>query len=365
MNGGRFHPWAWIVWTTGVCVTAVVTRNPWYQGLLWTALLMDLWFLPATHPSGSSWRHLLWVAGGTAGLSAVFNVLIVHEGRVILFRLPAQWPLVGGPITAEALMYGLATGLSLVTVITLFALFQREMPPSQWLRVVPGFMYLGGMVTAIGLAFFPATWQAARDIYDAQRLRGHRFHRVWDYAALVAPLLVDSLERSLQLAEALTARGFGAHVRPWSSRSRVAVQAALWVSLAALATGAFLRTYRPAQPWGAALLWGGVTALLLLFYLQGRRVRRTRYRRWYWRRRDTLLAAGGAALLLSTLAVRLVYPEAWFYYPYPPYSPWPEFRWFPGITLLLAALPAWLAPAAKVHPQTTGTSERPIVGERL
>lgn len=357
-----FHPWAWLAWTAGVGLTAVLTRNPLYLAILMAGLLVDWMVLSEGRTRERPWSSLLRVAIWIAAISTAFNALVVHEGRVVLFRLPTRWPVIGGPITGEAVLYGFTTGLSLVTLVTLFAVFQLEMPPSQWLRVIPGFLYVGGVVTAIGIAFVPATWRAAQDIYDAQRLRGHRFRRVWDYWALVTPLLVDSLERSLQLAEAMTVRGFGAHLRPWSSRTQVAVQLGLWLCLAGLASGAFLRAYWPAQPAGTALLWVSSAGLLLLFHMQGRRVKRSRYRRWYWRHRDTALLCGGILLLLTGLGTRLLAPHLWFYYPYPPYPFWPEFRWFPGGMLVLAALPAWIAGISQpteTANRLTGQGERP------
>ena len=339
---GRFHPWAWLIWTLGVLTPALLTRNPLYHAVLIAALALDVWALTAGRQQWTEGKPLLSLWGWLVGVTVALNVMMVHQGRYVLITLPREWPLIGGPWTLEAALFGIATGLSLVTLLLVFVVFTTEMSSAQWLRLVPGFLYTAGVVTSIGIAFVPATWQAARDIYDAQRLRGHRFRRWTDYAPLITPLLVDSLERAVQLAEAMAARGFGAHLRPWSWAQRIAFQVGLWLSLSAILIGAFVRAYWPQAVVGNVLLVLGGTALMVLFYLQNRRVQRVRYRRWYWRWQDTLLFLSGIVLGGGSVLTRLLDPRAWLYYPYPPYSPWPDFQWWPGGLLLLALVPAWL-----------------------
>ncbi len=343
-----FHPYAWTLWFLAVVTTALMTRNPLYQGVLALALTLNLWALRRPSQAWQGWRWVLRLALWLAGFSVAVNVLTVHHGRHVLLVLPRTWPVIGGPLTLEALLFGLATALSLLTLLLAFAVYNLEMTPARWLRLTPGFLHTAGVITAIAVAFVPGTWQAARDIYDAQRLRGHRFRRLTDYTPLLAPLLVDSLERSVQLAASMAARGFGAGVRPLPAWGRVILQGMLIAGLLALALGAFGRAYG-LNAWGTPLLVTGAAILLGVFYAQQRRVLRRAYRRWLWRPRDVLLALGSGLLLVIALGLRWRAPEVWLYYPYPPYAPWPDFRWVPGVFLLVAALPAWLAPTPPVQ----------------
>ncbi len=356
----RFHPLAWVLWFVAVLLPATLTRNPLYLSVLLAALALDLWWLNGRSLNPRGWGHFLYLALWLVLLTPLFNVLTVHYGEHVWAELPRSWPVVGGPLTLEALLFGLSGGLSLLTLLVAFATFNLEMPASRWVRLVPPALFQAGLITSIAVTFVPATVSAAREIYDAQRLRGHRFRRLTDYTPLFAPLVVDSLERSVQLAQSMTARGFGANLKPLPASRRLLFQVGTLGALLLMLVGLFLPILSPrARALSTPLVLASVFALVLIFILQGRRVCRTFYRRWYWRRRDTLLALGSALLIGVTLLTRLMSPRTWLYYPYPPYSIVPTFALVPGVFLLLAALPALLAPSLSQPADAMHVKARP------
>ncbi len=339
-----FHPWAWLIWFVAALMPILFTRNPLYLSVIVLAQGINLSAL-ATSSDLRGWRPFLLLILWILPISTLFNVLTVHYGDHVWARLPRSWPVIGGPLTGEAVLFGLASGLNVLALILTFATFNADMPPGRWLRLVPAAFFQAGLVTAIAVTFVPATVAAARDIYQAQRLRGHRFQRITDYAPLFAPLVVDSLERSVQLAQSMAARGFAAAIHPPSRTRRLLLQGGVWLSLVLVLLSLILSLLHAGDlrlRRGMLLLAGGT--FLIILYGYGRGVRRTRYRRWYWRPRDTLLVLGSMVLLLVTVTTREVAAQRWFYYPYPPYPLLPDFRWIPGIMLTLIALPALLRP---------------------
>ena len=338
-----FHPVAWLAWLAAAALPALSTRNPFYLSLILLAAAVVYAALGRRGPLAQSWGAfvrfgaLLWL------LSIPFTALTSHHGTLVLLTLPQSWPVIGGIITLEALLYGLSGGLALVALLLIFAVFNVAVDQARLLRMTPGFIYGAGVVAGIAVAFVPqmvASWQAIR---EAQQVRGHKVRGVRDVLPLVMPLLVTALERAMQLAESMEARGFGGQVVTATSHQRTLNQLALLIGLGGLGAGFAGTGFWPDQRAMAGLLLG-VGALLLLwsFWDQGRRVRRSRYHRWVWARADRIVLAASLAALLGWGAAWLSQPEWLFYYPYPPYSPWPAFQLVPGVALMLLVMPALL-----------------------
>jgi energy-coupling factor transport system permease protein len=340
-----FHTWSWVAWLLAAAVPAFMLHNPLYLVLILGAAGLVYAVLGRSSPLGSSWGGFVRLGVLLFALTIPFNALSIHVGDVVLFRLPASWPIVGGAITLEAIVAGAVSGLSLLSILVVFAAFNAAVDHYQLLRATPAFLFQAGVVISIAVTFVPQMVLSAREIREAQRIRGHRFRGLRDLLPLVMPLLASSLERAIQLAETMEARGFASAVQPLSGRAALASQAGTLAGLLALLAGLFVVTYFPQSgAWGWAMIGLAVAALLAIFLLQGRRVHRSRYRRPRWQARDTVLAVASAVVLGAVVAARLTTPEALAYTPFPPSSLLPPFDPLAGSVLLLLALPALLAP---------------------
>lgn len=338
-----FHSAALVIWLAAAAAPALSARNPLYLGLILGASGLVYSVLGRGSVAASGWGSLVRFGLFVFALSIPFNALSNHAGQVVLFRLPAAWPIVGGPITLEAVIAGAVNGLALLTILVVFAAFNAAVDHYQLLRATPAFLFQAGVVVSIAITFVPQMVLSARDIREAQRIRGHRFRGLRDLLPLVLPLLATGLERAIQLAETMEARGFGAAVKPLSGRQAALGQVITLVSLLALLGGLFTVAYLPAAAvWGWTLAAAGGVGLAAVFWRQGKRVHRTRYRRPPWTARDTAVAAGGLAVIAAFLAARWAAPGTLDYVPYPPNSLWPPFNPLLGAPLLLLALPALL-----------------------
>ena len=346
-----FHVGAWVAWLLAAAVPAFTLRNPLYLVLVLGAAWLVYATVGRTSPIGSSWGAFVKIGAFFFVLAIPFNALSIHIGQVILFRLPETWPIVGGPITLEALLAGFVSGLMLLTIVVVFAAFNSVVDHYELLRATPPFLFQAGVVVSIAVTFVPQMVLSAQEIRDAQRIRGHRFRGLRDLLPLVIPLLASGLERAIQLAETMEARGFGGAVVPLSSRRTLGTQFGLLVALLGLLAGLFVLTYYPELRYAGWLLIGlAVIGLAVIFRMQGTQVRRTRFRRWAWHWRDAIVVAASAAVLVTVLAARATVPEALVYVPYPPSSLLPPFSPLVGAVLLLLAVPALLAPR-----ETAGT----------
>jgi energy-coupling factor transport system permease protein len=156
--------------------------------------------------------------------------------------------------------------------------------------------------------------------------------------------LTTGLERAVQLAESMEARGFGSgggnHSRGKRSMWRILIAAGLFGLLCA----AFWRGYRPQSLWFSVLLALGSMAVLVgTIAAMGRGTRRSRYRRELWRRRDTLVSTAALASILVVSAFWLMDADTLFFYPYPRVS-FPGFNPLVGLALLAIVAPVLTAP---------------------
>jgi energy-coupling factor transport system permease protein len=343
-----FHTWSWVGWLVAAAIPAFIMRNPLYLVLI----LGSAWLVYATlgrsTPIGTSWGSFVKIGIFLFALTVPFNALSIHIGQIVLLRLPESWPIVGGPLTLEAVIAGAVSGLALLTILVVFAAFNAVVDHYQLLRATPAFLFQAGVVISIAISFVPQMVLSAQEIRQAQRIRGHRFRGLRDLLPLVMPLLANSLERSIQLAETMEARGFSQAVHPLSHRQETMSQVGLLVSLLELLLGLSLLAFAPGwQAWGWVLSGLGAAGMLAIFGFQGRQVRRSRYRRPRWHARDTAITAASAVVVAAVAVARLAAPETLYYSPYPPNSLLPPFEPWVGAVLLLLAIPAIVAPRGK------------------
>ncbi len=310
------HAGAWLVWLAAVVVLLTLTRNPIYLALT-LAWIAGVGLAAAQTPQAgqtalplSPWHFALIVVP----LSALVNGLTVHVGGTVLVRLPASWPLFGGPVTLEALVYGALNGLALTGLYAAFGIATRMVPLRQIIQLIPRAYYAAAVIAAIAVTFVPATLRQARQIREAQAVRGHRLQGWRSWLPLWLPLVTGGLERALQLAEAMTARGFAGGPPLHDAWTRAGVVGGLLI----VAAGLLLRTVWGEAAAGAWLLLAGSGLVLAAIWQAGRRRPHTAYRPAPWRQVDWWVAGGALATLLALLLPLPGLERATlFYSPYP------------------------------------------------
>lgn len=312
------HALAWVSWLSAFCVAVTTTHNPLYLGLLllWVAIITGAMRLAKLRLHTTAILSPVRFGCTVVPLSLFFNALNVHIGTTVLFHLPASLPLIGGPITLEACIYGALNGLVLTALFAAFAIINQRLSVRALVGLIPRAYYPVAVVVAIALTFTPLTLRQFQQIREAQAIRGHRLQGVRSWLPLFLPLLLSGLERALQLAEAMTARGFASNVAEHhANRNRLI----LLLGLGSLVSGLFLRLLgRTYLRVGLFLVLGGSALVLTTLWLIGRRSPHTVYRPASFGGLDwavTLSALLVAGLFLLPLPG--VDRSSLFYYPYP------------------------------------------------
>jgi energy-coupling factor transport system permease protein len=338
----RLDPRAWLVWGVAASAPALLGRNPFVLTATLLAVLGARGAWHAAGPGTAGWRSLLRLTLVFAAISILFNVLTAHVGNQVILHLPSAAPIVGGPLTLNALVYGVLSAIAVLTLVLVGTTLGVVLDWTALLRLLPPRLSTVAVAGSVAWAFIPQTATALTEIREAQMARGHRPRGVRDLVPLVAPLLAGGLERALTLAEALESRAFGAPLgatietepHPWRSI----------VTVAGLTTGIAGAYVLATGQTAIAVVLLAVTAVALFVVGRdpagGERPRRTRYREPDWGRSETAIAGTAGVVLLVEMVTLALDPAALAYDPYPDLVA-------PRVALpLLAALALLLAPAA-------------------
>ncbi|MCU0306649.1 MAG: energy-coupling factor transporter transmembrane protein EcfT [Thermoleophilia bacterium] len=170
-----------------------------------------------------------FLLGGLVSALALVVVtpLVGAQGDLVLFRVPAP-PLLDGEVTLEEVAAGAAAGLRLLAVAVLAGAVLAHADPD---RLLAGAMRLAprsALVCALAARLIPTLRRDAQAIGEAARLRGvdlsggRRLARARRAAPLALPLVGASLERGMDVAEAMAARGYGSGPRTRLPEPRLA-----------------------------------------------------------------------------------------------------------------------------------------------
>jgi energy-coupling factor transport system permease protein len=359
------HPLRWLAWIAASATATLLTRNPFYLALLFCIGLLLVDTLRRTRLNEGTGDEVnekglpfspLRFALFAVPAGALFNGLTSPIGETVLVRLPTAIPYLGGPVTAEGIAFGAINGLILATLFTTFAVLNHAVPVRDLIRYLPRAFYPVAVVSAIAVTFVPGTLRQFRQVREAQAVRGHRMQGVRDWLPLFMPVLVGGLERALQMAEAMTSRGFAAGSQGDVTRGARRAPLMSLLGMALVLMGGVLRLI-PGWTAGAPfLLVAGMGLMVAAIWHAGRGVRFTRYHRPRWGWADTITVAGAGVALVPLL----LWPLSRDYNPYPLLS-WPYFDVRIGAPLLGLVLPALLLPV-NAGAATGTSSSQPAQG---
>jgi energy-coupling factor transporter transmembrane protein EcfT len=157
----------------------------------------------------------LWGTFVSAFWVATLTPFLAAEGSHYLWQGPTV-PVLGPlGLTGEELESGLLSALRLVCVGLAFGAYALLLDHDRLVRAA-GFARRSALAVALATRLVPTLERDGRGLLEALRGRGVEVRGVVGHARLLSPLLAGSLERGLNLAEAMEARGYG---RPGATRA--------------------------------------------------------------------------------------------------------------------------------------------------
>jgi len=210
----------------------------------------------------------------------------------------------------------------------------------------------------VALSFTPELMESIAAVRQARRLRGIPTNGLRGLRGVAVPVLEGALDRSLQLATSMDARGYGRRneLRGATRQAATAITAG-GLLLAAVGVYAVIDS--------GSLFGLGLPILALALVLcavglavSGRRSPRTRYRPDRWGLREWCVVSSGA-VAVGSMAIARAFDVSGVVVSFHPLS-LPALPLLPVLGTLAAAVPALVVPAARPSATTTKTKVQAV-----
>jgi energy-coupling factor transport system permease protein len=347
---------AWWVWAACLAVVAMQTLNP--NPFLLLLICAVACFVVASCRGNEPWSRSLgfFLRLGVVVIvvRVVIEILFGQRGLPghILFTLP-QVPLpwwlagvsIGGPVSLESVLTAFVQGLQIAVVVVCFGAANSLASPYRLLRCLPAALYEAGVAVTVALSFTPELMESIAAIRQARRLRGIPTKGLRGLRGVAVPVLEGALDRSLQLATSMDARGYGRRETTRSIVRRVATTVTV-IGLLLAAIGVY-------GVIDSSSLFGlGLPIITLAFAfcavgmaVSGRRSTRTRYRPDPWGLPEWCVTASGLIALTAMLVAHALNLDGIVVSFYP--LAVPALPLLPVAGILVASTPAFVVPAPR------------------
>lgn len=349
-RANALHAGAWWLWALGLATAASRTTNP---------LLLALLVAVAGHVVAARRTDAPWARSYALFLKLGLFVIAVRllfatflgspiPGTHTLFTLPevplpewAQGVRLGGRVTAEQLTFAFYDGMKLAALLICVGAANALANPARLLKSLPAALYELGVAVVVAMTFAPHFVADVARLRRARRLRGRDDRGLRALVQVGLPVLEGALERSVALAAAMDARGYGRTAK-LPRAVRVTTAALTLGGLLGVCAGTYGLLAASGAGYGAPVLALGTAAAAGGLWLGGRRAVRSRYRPDRFGPRAWLVAASGAAVGGLMIYANSYAPDA--LHPVVVPLTGPQLPLWPAASCLLGLLPAFVAP---------------------
>lgn len=214
----RLNPFTKLAWVGSIALLAIIFEHPLYFLILFFVTLPVVILARAWREWLSLTRFVFYLAI----IIVLINTLVMYHGTHVLLEFTFEIPTLGQPkITLEAICFGLGMSLRLLAIISAFTVLNFTVHPDDMMLAMLRLKlpYKPVLATSLAIRFVPTLIDDLERITDVQRARGLEmdkgkfWHKMRNRGAVLIPLLSNSLDRTVQVAEAMESRAFGVHKR--------------------------------------------------------------------------------------------------------------------------------------------------------
>ena len=203
----KFHPLVSFSFFIGVIVLTLVFSNSVYGALSFLCAFCYAVRLKGKKVVSFFLKFIIPIVL----LTAIFNMLFSHYGNTVIFAVK------GIDFTAEALMAGLFTGIMIGAVMAWFSAYNEIITADKFMALFGGFAPNLALLFSMILRFIPLMVKTANEIKEAHIGLGYETKGLKKTITRFSALISISLEKSIETADTMKARGFGTKKRGFYS----------------------------------------------------------------------------------------------------------------------------------------------------
>lgn len=142
--------------------------------------------------------------------AAIMNPAFNHAGVTVLGYLPS-----GNPLTLESIMYGLAAGAMLASVICWFSCYSEVMTSDKFIYLFGKIIPSLSLILSMTLRFVPKFSAQLKTVANAQKCMnrdtsdGSVVRRAKHGLTILSAMVTWSLENAIETADSMKSRGYG------------------------------------------------------------------------------------------------------------------------------------------------------------
>lgn len=210
----KLNPFCKLLWVATIVVFALIFDGPLYILLLFLSTLPVAMVAKVWKEWASFMKFTLYICIAII----IINMLLSYHGTHVLLEAPFRLPVMGTPIiTLEAIFFGVVMSVRLLAIISAFTILTFTIHPDDLMlsMIKMKLPYKSVLVTSLSTRFIPTLIDDVECISDVQRSRGLELdkgnlrQKIKSRMAIIIPLLSNSLDRTVQVSEAMESRAFG------------------------------------------------------------------------------------------------------------------------------------------------------------
>lgn len=204
---GAYHPIVSFMYFVCILGFSMVFMHPICLGV---SLMCAFSYLCVQRGGKSACKSLVLIIPVMV-FTAVLNPLFSHEGMTVIGYLPDR-----NPLTAESVVYGLCAGVMLAAVMCWFFACTHIMTSDKLIYIFGRILPALSLILSMTLRFVPEFTRQTKEVADAQKCMGRDagskniIAKAKAGLSVLSAMVTRALENSIETADSMKARGYGA-----------------------------------------------------------------------------------------------------------------------------------------------------------